>query len=72
MNPADKQVVKDEKAAEKEYQTFLKSDTSELAKAEKVCEEKQKALTTANENAVKAHQDLMSAQQEVERLKASK
>lgn len=43
---------------------------SKLEAAENVCRQKQDALTKANEAAVRAHAELMQAQQEVARLKA--
>jgi hypothetical protein len=66
LSTADKQVVKDEAKAEKDFQASLtKTATSKESKvqaARKDCESKQEALTKANEAAVKAHSELMAAQ----------
>ncbi len=66
LSTADKQVVKDEEKAEKDYQASLDKATttkeSKVASAKKVCEDKQLAVTKANELATKAHAELMEAQ----------
>ena len=66
LSAADKQVVKDEEKAEKDHQALLAKTTSEkhskVETAKKDCEAKQVALTKANEAAVKAHAELLTAQ----------
>ncbi len=49
-----------------------KVEVNTLEAAQKECERRQEILTKANEAVVKAHGELMDAQREVERLKASK
>jgi hypothetical protein len=59
------------KEPEVKVEELVKVTESEVDSQKRVCEEKQEALTAANEAAVKAHAELIEAQRELARLQAS-
>ncbi len=60
-----------EKEPEVKVEELAKVTESEVDAQKRVCEEKQAALTVANEAAVQAHAELIDAQRELARLQAS-